>query len=48
MTAALQTYSRKTATPIDTLIFRTQVKDCFEDGITEAPEDGINCYGLYL
>jgi len=31
MTAALQTYARKTATPIDTLSFKTYVMDYYED-----------------
>jgi dynein heavy chain len=35
MTATLQTYARKTATPIDTLAFKTHILDCFDDGINQ-------------
>jgi len=48
MTASLQTFARKTATPIDALIFKTNVLTVFEDGVTEAPEDGVILHGLYL
>jgi dynein heavy chain len=48
MTAAMQTYARKTATAIDTLQFKSHVVDGFEDSITEAPEDGVNLHGLFL
>lgn len=48
MTAALQGYARKTATPIDALQFRTNVREVFGDQIEEAPEDGVNIHGLYL
>lgn len=48
MTAALQTYARKTATPIDALQFRTNVRDFYADAVKEAPEDGVNIHGLYL
>lgn len=48
MTAALQSYARKTATPIDALQFKTNVKDFYSDAVTEAPEDGVNIHGLYL
>ena len=48
MTATLQTYARKTATPIDTLSFRTHILDCFDDGIKEAPSDGVNMHGLFF
>ena len=48
MTATLQTYARKTQTPIDTLAFKTHVLDYFEDGVKEDPTDGVNIYGLFL
>ena len=48
MTAALQGYARKTATPIDALQFRTNVRDFFGDNVTEVPEDGVNVHGLFL
>ena len=48
MTASLQTYARKTQTPIDALQFKTNVKAVFAEDITEAPEDGVNIHGLYL
>jgi len=48
MTAALQTYARKTQTPIDALQFSTNVKDVFGDEIEEGPDDGVNVHGLYL
>ena len=48
MTAAMQTYARKTATAIDTLQFRSHVCAGFADSITEGPEDGVNIHGLFL
>lgn len=48
MTAAMQSYARKTATAIDTLQFRSHVCDGFADSVTEAPEDGVNIHGLFL
>lgn len=48
MTAALQSYARKTQTPIDTLAFRTYIKEFFEKDVTEPPEDGVNIHGLFL
>jgi Dynein heavy chain. len=40
MTAVLQTYARKTKIAIDTLQFRTEVRNFFEDNVTEIPENG--------
>lgn len=40
MTAALQTYARKTKIAIDTLQFRTDVRTFYEDDIQEVPENG--------
>ena len=35
-------------TAIDTLSFRTNVLECFQDGISEYPETGVNIHGLYM
>lgn len=48
MTAALQTYARKTATPIDALQFKTNVREYYADEVKEAPDDGVNIHGLYI
>lgn len=48
MTAALQTYARKTRTPIDALRFRTAVGEVYGDGVEGPPDDGVNLHGLYL
>ena len=48
MTATLQTYARKTFIPIDTLSFKTYLRDVFQDSVKDAPEDGVNIHGLYL
>jgi len=48
MTASLQTYARKTRTPIDALKFRTHVLAYGADDIQEAPEDGVNMHGLFV
>lgn len=48
MTATLQTYARKTQTPIDTLAFKTIIKEHFDEGVTQAPDDGVNIHGLFL
>lgn len=48
MTAAMQSYARKTATAIDTLQFRSHVCEGFADSVTEAPEDGVHIHGLFL
>jgi len=48
MTAALQTYARKTMTPIDALQFKTNVKPFFAEDVKEEAEDGVNVHGLYL
>jgi len=48
MTATLQTYARKTQTPIDTLSFRTHILDHFEDDVKEAAEDGVKMHGLFF
>jgi dynein heavy chain len=48
MTAVMQTYSRRTKTPIDTLSFKTYVKEFHEDQVKELPEEGVNIHGLFL
>jgi dynein heavy chain len=48
MTAAMQTYARKTQTPIDALQFKSHVLPGFSESITEPQEDGVNIHGLYL
>ena len=48
MTAALQTYARKTQTAIDALQFKTNVKPYGADNVKEVPTDGVNIHGLYL
>jgi len=48
MTAALQTYARKTKTPIDALQFKTNVRNFFQDAVTIVPDDGVNIHGLFL
>jgi Dynein heavy chain C-terminal domain len=41
MTSVLQTYARKTRIAIDTLRFRTEVRDFDETDIKIIPENGI-------
>lgn len=41
MTAALQSYARKTKTPIDALAFRTNVREYMKEGVTGPPDDGV-------
>jgi len=48
MTAAMQQFSRRTHIAIDTLTFKTEVKDFFKDKVTKVPENGVNIHGLYL
>lgn len=48
MTAVLQTYARKTMTPIDELIFQTSVKKEMACDVTEIPEDGVHIDGMIL
>ena len=45
MTGALQTYARKTSIAIDTLTFATHV---VKEDPTEAPENGVYVYGMFL
>lgn len=48
MTASLQTYARKTATPIDVLKFKTHVRNYGPENVEEVPEDGVNMHGLFV
>ena len=48
MTATLQSYARDTMTAIDTLSFRTNVMESFEDGVVDHPEIGVNIHGLFM
>jgi len=44
MTSVLQTYARnpENPTPIDVLLFRTEVRKFYKDNIQEVPKDGKN------
>jgi dynein heavy chain len=48
MTAVLQTYARKTKTPIDELVFQTIVRKEAPAKIFSIPEDGVNIHGMIL
>lgn len=50
MTAVLQTYARKTLTPVDELVFQTYVRDGSVEDLKEEnrPEDGVNIHGMIL
>ena len=50
MTAALQTYAWETGIAIDTLKFKTNVKDFYSEKMAEMPEPefGVNIHGIYL
>lgn len=48
MTSAMQSYARKTMIPIDTLMFRTEVRNFTKDDIREVPTEGVNIHGLFL
>ena len=48
MTGALQVHSRKTKIAVDTLVFRTAVRDFSEDECKEGPENGVYVYGAFL
>ena len=41
MTATLQIFARKNLIPIDTLVFKTEVRDFDENDIKEVPEEGL-------
>jgi dynein heavy chain len=48
MTAAMQTYARRTHIAIDTLMFTAEIKPYFKDQVTEGPKDGVNVHGLFI
>jgi len=48
MTAAMQTYARRTHIAIDTLMFNTNIRSYFKDEVTQAPLDGVNVHGLFI
>ena len=48
MTASLQTYARKHMEAIDGLSFAFEIMKAPVEEITEAPEDGVIVFGLYL
>jgi dynein heavy chain len=48
LTGALQNHSRKYQIPINALDFKFDVQEEEADQITEAPEDGVIVYGLWM
>jgi len=48
MTGTLQTYARKYQVAIDTLNFKYDVLETPAEDITEAPDDGVFVYGLWM
>lgn len=48
MTASAQMYARATSQAIDTLSFKTNVQPYGFEGVTEAPEIGFQCHGLFI
>ena len=48
MTGALQTFARKYQQAIDTLNFKFHIFDGDVSDITESPEDGIICHGMFI
>ena len=48
MTGTLQNHSRKYQLPINTLDFSFRVLYGSADDITQAPEDGVVCYGMWM
>lgn len=48
MTATLQTFARRTQTPIDTLSFRTNILPYYRKDVVESPEIGVNVHGLFM
>jgi dynein heavy chain len=50
MTASLQTFARKHSEAIDTLSFKFEIlrNGLNPDDITDAPDDGVIVFGLYL
>jgi dynein heavy chain len=48
MTGCLQTYARKYQVAIDTLNFKFEILDKEPTELTEHPEDGVFCYGIFF
>ena len=49
MTAVMQTYARAEKIAIDTLIFRTELRDFFEDDIKIVPKVGkLKIYAYHI
>ncbi len=48
MTAAMQTYARRTRIAIDTLMFNSEIRPYFKEEVTEGPKDGVNVHGLFI
>jgi dynein heavy chain len=48
MTGCLQTYARKYQVAIDTLNFMFEILEKEPEELTEHPEDGVFCYGIYF
>jgi dynein heavy chain len=48
MTAAMQSYARRTHIAIDSLMFKAEIRSYFKDEVTEAPKDGVNVHGLFI
>lgn len=48
MTGCLQTYARKYQVAIDTLNFKFEILDKEPPELTEHPEDGVYCYGIFF
>lgn len=47
-TAALQMHSRANLLEIDKLTFKTNILKGFVEVVTEAPEAGVNIYGMFI
>lgn len=48
MTAAMQSYARRTKIAIDTLMFRAEIRPYFKEEIVDEPENGVNIHGLFM
>jgi dynein heavy chain len=48
MTGTLQTFARKYMVPVNTLVFKFFVLDEAAEEITEGPDDGVICHGMFL
>ena len=48
MTAAMQSYARRTHIAIDSLMFRAEIRPYYQNEVTEEPTDGVNIHGLFM